>query len=68
MNKFLFGEDRLTVGKALKICAGVLPATIGRSAIKNIDRSKNCVDRIVESQNVVYGINTGFGPLCTTII
>ncbi len=68
MNNFLFGEDRLTIGKALKICSGSLPATLGQNAIENVNRSKNSVDKIVENQQVVYGINTGFGPLCTTII
>ena len=31
-------------------------------------KCKDAVDDIIEKQKIVYGINTGFGPLCTTII
>lgn len=67
-NKFLYGEDQLTVGRALNICSGKLHATIGDVAKTNIQKCKEAVDNIIEQQNIVYGINTGFGPLCTTII
>lgn len=67
-NKFLYGEDQLTVGKSLKICSGELHGTIGNIAKSNIQKCKKVVDKIIEQQKIVYGINTGFGPLCTTII
>ena len=67
-NNFLYGEDWLTVGKSLKICSGELPATIGNIAKANVQKCKDAVDNIIEKQKIVYGINTGFGPLCTTIV
>lgn len=66
--KFLYGEEQLTVGKSLKICAGELQGIIGPNAKTNISKCKEAVDKITEQQKIVYGINTGFGPLCTTII
>ncbi len=67
-NKFLYGESHLTVGKALKICSGKLIGVIGEQAQINIEKCKDAVDQIVHDQKIVYGINTGFGPLCTTLI
>ncbi len=68
MKEFLYGEDRLTAGLALKICAGEIKGVIGPEARKKIIASRRAVEKIVENQKVVYGVNTGFGPLCTTII
>ena len=66
--KFLYGEDQLTVGKSLKICSGEIHGTIGDHAKSKVKKCKEAVDQIVHDHKVVYGINTGFGPLCTTII
>jgi histidine ammonia-lyase len=67
-NVFRYGEDRLTVGKALDIGLRKLKAVIDDKTRENILRSQKYVEQIVESDKVVYGINTGFGPLCTTRI
>lgn len=68
MNKFNYGADRLTIGKAIALTRGHLKGTLGPEAIENIRRSAANVDGIVAKTNIVYGINTGFGPLCDTII
>lgn len=68
MDRFLFGEDRLTIGKALKLCSGELRGIIGDDATHRIKMCKAEVDKIVDNKRIVYGINTGFGPLCTSII
>ncbi len=41
---------------------------LAEGARKAIETSHHQVRRIVESGRVVYGINTGFGPLCDTLI
>jgi len=68
VNEFLFGEDRLSVGLALKICSNKIDGIIGARAKENIIKSQQFVADIVRNKKIVYGINTGFGPLCTTII
>jgi len=65
---FSFGEDTLTVGLALQMAAGKIIGAIGRVASDRIASSRQIVDAIVAHHEIVYGINTGFGPLCTTII
>ena len=65
---FYFGEDVLTAGVALQMAAGKIVGQIGRNARERIWNSRKIVDSIVANHVIVYGINTGFGPLCTTII
>ena len=65
---FNFGEDHLSAGLALKMAAGKIVGRITPSATERITNSRRIVDAIVANHEVVYGINTGFGPLCTTII
>jgi histidine ammonia-lyase len=65
---FHYGEEKLSVGLALEIARGLRKAIISDKAAKQIDKSKEAVERIVQRGETVYGINTGFGPLCTTVI
>ncbi|TVZ16612.1 histidine ammonia-lyase [Maribacter sp. MAR_2009_72] len=65
---FKLGEDWLTVGKALSIAKGNTSMSITDEAVKKISKSWNIVQQIVDKGHPVYGINTGFGPLCTTKI
>jgi histidine ammonia-lyase len=68
MDYFNYGEDHLTTGLALKIASGEVVGQISKSAAEVIEQSRRRVDEIVADRQNVYGINTGFGPLCTTII
>ena len=65
---FFFGEDHLTAGLALGLTRGTIQGQISEKARKKIRASYEVVARIVEMGKPVYGINTGFGPLCTTKI
>ena len=65
---FNFGQDSLSPGLALDLCAGSKTGEINSVARQKINASRANVAAIVKSNKVVYGVNTGFGPLCTTII
>lgn len=65
---FKYGDDYLTAGKALAILKGSLKTTIAASTTKKITKSYNDVLSIANGNKAVYGINTGFGPLCNSII
>jgi len=67
-NCFSFGEDTLTAGLALKLSVGKIIGSISHTAAERIANSRRIVEAIVANHEIVYGINTGFGPLCTTII
>jgi histidine ammonia-lyase len=65
---FFFGEDHLTANIALEMSRGKIKGRISKSTRKKIETSNRVVISIVERGLPVYGINTGFGPLCTTKI
>ncbi len=65
---FYFGDDRLTAGTAMKIANGQLPVGISPKGKKRIADSSARVEEIVQNDTTVYGVNTGFGPLCDSRI
>lgn len=65
---FNYGIDRLDTGKALAILRGDLKAQISDAARLRIEASHRIVLETSKGNQAVYGINTGFGPLCDTII
>ena len=67
-NHFRYGQDHLTVQKVLDLCKGTLKGQLDNETVSKIKASRDIVDRIVKQEEPVYGINTGFGPLCTTSI
>lgn len=65
---FNFGEDWLTTSSALAISLGETKTKMTPATRKKIKASWEMVQNIVTKGHPVYGINTGFGPLCTTKI
>ncbi|SIQ18192.1 histidine ammonia-lyase [Maribacter ulvicola] len=65
---FKLGEDWLTAGKAMQIVHGEFSTILSEATERKITESWKIVQNIVEKGHPVYGINTGFGPLCTTKI
>lgn len=63
-----FGEDTLTAEKALALAHGTMKGSFAPDTLQRIEKSYRDVAEIALGNRVVYGINTGFGPLCTTII
>ena len=65
---FRYGIDELTPLVAEKLANGSIKGDFTEEAIKKINKSHQNTLDIAESEETVYGINTGFGPLCTTKI
>jgi len=68
VQSFKLGEDWLTAGKAMEIVNGNLSTVLSETTEQKITKSWKIVQNIVDKGHPVYGINTGFGPLCTTKI
>ncbi|PWL29185.1 histidine ammonia-lyase [uncultured Roseivirga sp.] len=68
MNQFRYGIDQLTTGIALQIAKGKIKGVLSEASIEQVKKSNQAVEEIVSGSETVYGINTGFGPLCTTKI
>ncbi|WP_197497425.1 histidine ammonia-lyase [Polaribacter vadi] len=61
---FKYGIDQLTLYKVQEIANGNLKAIINNEAKEKIISCRKKVEIITKNDKVVYGINTGFGPLC----
>ncbi|NNF33015.1 MAG: aromatic amino acid lyase, partial [Saprospiraceae bacterium] len=66
--KFNYGIDHLTSRLALRLARSEFKGSLSPGAISRINKSSARVESITDGDKAVYGINTGFGPLCTTII
>lgn len=58
----LNGSD-LTLNDFIKVTRDYVLVKINDEAIKHVNKSREIVHSIIESKEVVYGINTGFGKL-----
>jgi histidine ammonia-lyase len=67
-SQFNYGTEHLTIGICLDIASGKTKGLINTEAAASIKASWQAVAEIVHKQIPVYGINTGFGPLCDTHI
>jgi histidine ammonia-lyase len=65
---FRYASDRMTVASALRLARGEMAGVLDARVIARVKKSADAVKTIVASGRTVYGINTGFGPLCTTVI
>ena len=61
---FNYGIDHLDLKKVLQIANSELNTTINKEAKEKINLSRKKVNTITQKNKAVYGINTGFGPLC----
>ncbi|WP_313717420.1 aromatic amino acid ammonia-lyase, partial [Kaistella carnis] len=60
----IYGVDTFTIKDVLDILEDPKRAKLNKEAKKKILKSQQNVQKIVASDRTVYGINTGFGPLC----
>lgn len=65
---FQYGEEQLSIGLALEIANGKRLGILSATTRAKIQQSRNIVDGVLESERIVYGVTTGFGPLCTTFV
>lgn len=65
---FRYGIDHLTSSLALRLARSEVKGVLNDEGIDRINKSAQRIKTITERDKAVYGINTGFGPLCTTII
>ena len=61
---FNYGIDQLTVEKVMSIANGELKAGMTEQATKQVQDCRQKVLTMANGDKAVYGVNTGFGPLC----
>lgn len=65
---FKYGEEQLNIGIALDIARDITEGVLSENVIARIQYNHDVVEQIISKDHEVYGVNTGFGPLCTTLI
>ncbi len=65
---FIYGQDIMTIEIAKRICSGEWSAGLNELIQQRIRANHQIVRSVAKGSQVVYGINSGFGPLCTTRI
>ena len=58
----------LTIEGAISVANGHNTAVLTKSARRRMEKSRRGVEQIIESDEVVYGINTGFGAMSSVRI
>lgn len=66
--EFKYGIDQLTVKKVIEIAKGSIKGIMHNDAIAKVNICRQMVESMAKSDKAIYGINTGFGPLCDTRI
>lgn len=65
---FQYGIERLSISIAMKIAEGKIKGVLSDACKSKVIESVGHVEHMVQNNQIVYGINTGFGPLCDTLI
>lgn len=65
---FQYGQDHLTPAIAMAITDGHCHGRLNDSARGRIESCRQRVAELAAGEAAVYGVNTGFGPLCTSRI
>lgn len=68
MNQKIYGVEHWSVDDVIHVLNGKLKTELSDQAKQQIKKSTQNVQSIIDSGRTVYGINTGFGPLCDTRI
>ncbi len=68
MKTFSYGASSMSIQDALDLCNNDKKGVLTAEVLTAVENSRRIVDDIAKGEEAVYGINTGFGPLCTTRI
>ena len=58
----------LTIEDVVNVAKHNFTVGLSKTAVENIKKGRQLIDRVLTDNKVVYGVNTGFGALCNTVI
>ncbi|MGB8543452.1 MAG: histidine ammonia-lyase [Candidatus Acidiferrales bacterium] len=68
MNRIQIDGENLTLDKLYSIALGGAEVELSQPARERMNSSRAVVDRLIESNAAVYGVNTGFGKMASVRI
>lgn len=67
-DKLILSGNSLTVEEVVRAGRGELTIELDSKSLEICKRSRAILDRAVEQEHIIYGVNTSFGPMCNKII
>ena len=61
MNVVILDGEHLTLEEIHAVSVDNVPVDVNADAVENIQTSRNYVEQLVEQDEIVYGVTTGFG-------
>ncbi|MDF1699187.1 MAG: histidine ammonia-lyase [Saprospiraceae bacterium] len=61
---FKYGIDKLTIQHVMDLASGKIKGILTPEAITKVKVCRDRVEKMANGSKAVYGVNTGFGPLC----
>lgn len=69
MNNYKISEDKISIDFVRELLENNTKIELSAESVKLIEKCRTYLDKLTEKGNrVIYGINTGFGSLCNTVI
>ncbi|MDH5482097.1 MAG: histidine ammonia-lyase [Candidatus Bathyarchaeota archaeon] len=68
MHEVHIDGETLTIEDIVKVARENWTVTIPEKAKNRVKKSRKVLERLVEENNVIYGVNTGFGALSNVVI
>jgi len=69
MSKFILNNQQISVADIQRVLQDNLTVELSTDCIEKIQKCRTYLDnKIAESDELIYGVNTGFGSLCNTAI
>ena len=69
MEKYIIDNSWLTIEKLDEIISSKCEVTLSENTIKGVESCRAYLDEKVKTHDqLIYGVNTGFGSLCDTAI
>lgn len=69
MKKYSISDEKITIDGLAQMLSGSTSVELSAESAKKVEKCRNYLDGILaKGDRVIYGINTGFGSLCNTII
>lgn len=68
MKRVLIDGSSLTLEELVSVARRDFKIAVAPSALRNVKRARSFVKKLVSQRKIVYGVDTGVGPMCNTII
>src|SRR5690625_5052373 len=60
--------NSLTIEKMKRICLDMEKITLSKASLQKVQKSRDAVEKILQENRTIYGINTGFGKFSDVLI